>query len=213
MCVLLKFITTDIVNVIFVRSEFCFYIPQLHIHVHTPFMAIKKLYFNDVHLYCFFFHADGLLEDLSHTASDKSTRSIGKLKEWKQISSLNINPSYGVLPGLLENAEERKGSTIKDVIYVNALRRLPENAKETKRGTIKDDVYVNDQQRLPENAEEAKRGTTKDVIYANDPKPVVEEYEYVNIPPRSTEQSHTPTKQLLAQNQFDSSAEYAIPCT
>ena len=165
---------------------------------------------------------------------DKSTRPIGKLKEWKQVSLLNINPSYGVLPRLPENAEEtkgaitkdavyddvqirpktvekRKGSAVKEVVYANDPPKRPENADITKGGTIKDAVY-DDVQIHPKNVEKTKGGTIKELVYANDPTAVVEDYEYMNLPSRSREQSRTPNNQSPTRDQFTSSSQYEIPC-
>ena len=145
-----------------------------------------------------FFHVDNLLEDLPDTTSGKSTRPIGKFKEWKQASLLNINPSYGVLPRLLENTkggvtnddmydvvqvhpknvEETQGGTIKEVVYANDLPKRPENAGVTKGAIIESAVY-DDIQIRPKHVKETQGGTIKEVIYANDPTAVVEEHEYL----------------------------------
>ena len=130
----------------------------------------------------YFFHVDNLLEDLPDTTSGKSTRPIGKFKEWKQASLLNINPSYGVLPRLPENTEddmydvvqvypknveETKGATIKEVVYANDLPKHPKNAEVTKGATIKSAVY-DDVQIQPKHGKETQGDAIKEVVYAND---------------------------------------------
>ena len=102
----------------------------------------------------------------------------GKPKACQEPCILQINPSYGVLPSIPESTEEE--------------------AKEAK---TKAAVYVND----------PKQGMAVDNVYANDPKQskaIVEEYEYIDVSPTSTEHSQILKQQTLTYNDSELSADY-----
>ena len=125
------------------------------------------------------FHLDGFIED-SWCVDGVD----GKFESCQEPSFLQINPSYGVLPSIPENA---------------AGENAEENPKEAAKGTTTNTaVYVND----------LKQGTT--AVYANDLKAVVEEYEYIDVSPTSTEQSQISKQQSPTYNNLEFSADYEI---
>ena len=116
-----------------------------------------------------------------------SDNADGKLKVCKEPSVLQINPSYGVL-SIFEDPEE--------ITEENAEENAEEEAKVA---TTKPPVYVND----------PKQDTA--AVYVNDGeqgKAILEEYEYVDLSPTSTEQQQIPKQQTPPYKDFESSADY-----
>lgn len=125
------------------------------------------------------------MEDSWYAAPSDSTD--GKFHAHQLSTLMQINPSYGVLSRITENAEETEVTTTKAVVYVNG-----------------------DPKQNTENVQKTEAATTKALRYVNNPTVVAEEYEYMNVSRSSTDQPQISKKQQLTYNDSELSNEYEI---